>query len=945
MKDVWRTLSLSLLLCLIVGDLPLQAQYTSVNRMAVMTGAGYISIANKNAYNYDLASAGAMSIDAWVMPTSFAAGYMTIVGNDYTTGYWFGTSPNGKLIFYPWGGTYYESSGAVVLNQWSHVAIGFNARSNTLRFYINGVLDRTVTTAQGSIGTTKTDLRIGADRYHGGPDYYWTGRVDEVRIWDAALEFNTASGLLYKIPHALVNGRYGRYLKGCWRLNGDVTDETGTGIGNTIGTGSFVHSAPFPLHYPRICAVFNNGITMTGAPIHDYFAIPGAVSTMQFTTNYTVECWVKRTTGGGASYQTLLYKGSDYFGQRTWGLQVNKSTSKLRFLPTGNPADVLESTANVPVGQWTHVAASFQQVAKSLYTAIVYVNGIPSGSKNYTTSGTPNQLDLLIGRGDPAGATSGSNTGLAGALDEVRLWSTVRSADEIADNHRREFNGPVSGLLAVYRLDGDIYDLSGNNHNGSKTLPASSDIYFLDANDLPAAPSITLVAPNGGETWNIGSTRSITWTASSLQNVRIELSRDGGLSYTELTAKTGAATGSLNWTVTAPATATARVRITTVTPTGVEDISNANFVIAEPTPTLAVDPKSLVFGMFQGGALPPPQTVHLTNVGGQTMTWMAAGGAGGWLGLLPSSGSGNVDSLQVSITSNALTVGTYTENIVFTGNMSNSGLVVPVTLRVTQVPLHSIEGRIMHGNTPLPLVPVELLGTSTYTTTTDGNGRFFLVHIPEGDYTLRPVSDYYEFTPAERSYLPLTANVTNADFTARPKQGTARIHHKEGWNLLSIPVVPTNMSPVAVFPMHIPPAYRYSASDGYEIVDKIEPGVGYWVKFPTEDSVDVIGSVVASITISVTSASGGWNMIGTAAGPTQVASLLTVPSSIIRTVYAYDPVAGYTALGLNSELRPGNGYFMKVLASGTVTINAAPFTGGPPPASLSIPSVRYQRLE
>jgi hypothetical protein len=36
---------------------------------------------------------------------------------------------------------------------------------------------------------------------------------------------------------------------------------------------------------------------------------------------------------------------------------------------------------------------------------------------------------------------------------------------------------------------------------------------------------------------------------------------------------------------------------------------------------------------------------------------------------------------------------------------------------------------------------------------------------------------------------------------------------------------------------------------------------------------------------------------------------------------------------------------MKVLASGTVTINAAPFTGGPPPASLSIPSVRYQRLE
>lgn len=945
MKGIWKVLRLAMLLIGVVCCQPLQAQYTAVNHMAAMTGAGYISIPNNNAYNYDLASAGAMSIDAWVMPTSFASGYMTIVGNDYTTGYWFGTSPSGKLIFYPWGGTYYESNGAVVLNQWSHVAIGFNARSNTLRFYINGALDRALTTAQGSIGTTKTDLRIGADRYHGGPDYYWTGRVDEVRIWDAALDFSTAAGMLYRIPHALVNGRFGRSLKGCWRMNNSAADETGSGNGTTVGTGAFVQTPPLPPHYARICAVLNNGITPTGAPIHDYFAIPGAVSTMQFTVNYTVECWVKRTSGGGASYQTLFYKGSDYFGQKTWGLQVNKGTSKLRFLPTGNTADVLESSASIPVGQWTHVAAKFQQVAKSLYTATVYVNGLPAGTKNYTTTGVANQLDLLIGRNDPASATSGAAAGFAGSIDEVRIWSEVRTDDEIVDNYRREFNGAVTGLLAVYRLDGDIYDLSGNGHHGSKTLPASSDIYFLDATDLPAAPSITLLAPNGGETWNIGTTRSITWTATGLLNVRIELSRDGGSSYTQLTAKTGAAAGSFNWTVTAPATTTARVRITTVTPTGIEDASTANFTIAEPTPTLAVDPKGLVFGMFQGGALPPPQKLHLTNVGGQTMTWAATPGAGGWLGVAPSSGAGNVDSLHVSITSSALPVGTYTENIVFTGNMSNSGLVVPVTLRVTQVPLHSIEGRIMLGNTPLPLIPVELTGGSTYTTTTDGNGRFFLLQIPQGDYTLRPSSAYYDFTPTERTFTPLNASVSNADFTARAKQSTARIHYKAGWNLLSIPVVPTNTDPVAVFPTHVPPAYRYTASDGYEIIDKLEPGVGYWVKFPIEDSVDVPGTMVASITLTVTSAIGGWNMIGTAAGPTQVAALHTVPSAIVKAIYAYDPVAGYTLLGPTDELRPGNGYFMKVLANGTVTINAAPFTGGPPPASLSIPAVRFPRLE
>jgi len=95
----------------------------------------------------------------------------------------------------------------------------------------------------------------------------------------------------------------------------------------------------------------------------------------------------------------------------------------------------------------------------------------------------------------------------------------------------------------------------------------------------PGGDTVTVTAPNGGESWTIGETETITWTSSgSITDVKIELQRATAGSWEELTAST-TNDGSYPWVVTGTATTEATVRISKVGDATVNDISNAVFSI------------------------------------------------------------------------------------------------------------------------------------------------------------------------------------------------------------------------------------------------------------------------------------------------------------------------------------------------------------------------------
>jgi|GEM_PF-2621317 len=99
-------------------------------------------------------------------------------------------------------------------------------------------------------------------------------------------------------------------------------------------------------------------------------------------------------------------------------------------------------------------------------------------------------------------------------------------------------------------------------------------------------PEVTVVSPNGGEFWNIGSEQFISWTSLHYDGVfDIELSRDAGDSWKTL-AENVSANGTYQWTVSGPTSELCVIRV--VSETGaVSDVSDSTFTI-RPKPDLLV---------------------------------------------------------------------------------------------------------------------------------------------------------------------------------------------------------------------------------------------------------------------------------------------------------------------------------------------------------------------
>ncbi|MFZ1947073.1 MAG: metallophosphoesterase [bacterium] len=121
-------------------------------------------------------------------------------------------------------------------------------------------------------------------------------------------------------------------------------------------------------------------------------------------------------------------------------------------------------------------------------------------------------------------------------------------------------------------------------------VPASSSLAVtvtLDTTDLEA-PEVTVVAPNGQESWEVGSTYDVAWTATDnfgVVTVAILLSRDGGAVYGDTLAVGEANDGLYSWTVTPDATAAARVMVVAADRGGNQgaDASDGEFEIKEQT--------------------------------------------------------------------------------------------------------------------------------------------------------------------------------------------------------------------------------------------------------------------------------------------------------------------------------------------------------------------------
>lgn len=146
-------------------------------------------------------------------------------------------------------------------------------------------------------------------------------------------------------------------------------------------------------------------------------------------------------------------------------------------------------------------------------------------------------------------------------------------------------------------------------------------------------PQVEVVAPNGGETWQLNTKRTIEWSTRYLSGtVDIELLRNG--SSVATIASNTADDGSYEWQIPDDQTAGGGYKIEVVASDGsASDQSDGSFTLGSP-PELDISPQELTFA--SGGNV---KTFSVSNDGGGTLSWSVSESAS-WLSVAPSSGSG-----------------------------------------------------------------------------------------------------------------------------------------------------------------------------------------------------------------------------------------------------------------------------------------------------------------
>lgn len=180
-----------------------------------------------------------------------------------------------------------------------------------------------------------------------------------------------------------------------------------------------------------------------------------------FSTGLTFECWVKWDAFNNWSRLLELGNGP---GSNNLIFSNQASSSTLRFeVYQGGTTQGVNSAASLVTGRWYHVAVT--QTSTGVVT--LYVDGVPAGNGTIQTPLDVSRAQCYIGRSSWAG-----DGYLDSRIDEVRIWSVVRTAAEIKQHLLRPVAPDATGLVAYYKC---------NEGSGTALVNASSNGVVGDA--------------------------------------------------------------------------------------------------------------------------------------------------------------------------------------------------------------------------------------------------------------------------------------------------------------------------------------------------------------------------------------------------------------------------------------------------------------------------------
>jgi len=201
-------------------------------------------------------------------------------------------------------------------------------------------------------------------------------------------------------------------LVGLWHFDGNADDSSGNNNSGTEEGGANYASS-----------LMGQALSLNGSS--GYVMVPDS-NTLDITDKITIEAWINPTTLGSFKYIVSKRLGL----VANYGFRLNGG--KLEFYYAGSTGwQAWHSDSDViSLGSWQHVAAVFTFGSGSV---ALYVNGAPvNGSWRLGHDG----LEAVITNDHPLriGALyEGKLLPFDGLIDEVRIWNSVLTADQLMD--------------------------------------------------------------------------------------------------------------------------------------------------------------------------------------------------------------------------------------------------------------------------------------------------------------------------------------------------------------------------------------------------------------------------------------------------------------------------------------------------------------------------------
>ena len=262
---------------------------------------------------------------------------------------------------------------------------------------------------------------------------------------------------------SIING-----LADWWAAEGDANDKAGNNNGALVGGVSFTNG------------MVGQAFSLNGT--NGYVSIPDSPSLRAFTSNITVETWIKVDQFPSKDWTAIVTKGDT-----SWRLHRYSATSTVGLSING--LGDLAGSRSVDDGQWHHVAGVYDGT-----NLLLYVDGALDTSKSASGPIPQNNYPVCIGE-------NAEKTGRIwnGLIDEVSIYNRALTPAEIQSIYDASITGKCPTPPTIVLPPTDQTTFQGGSTVLDVIASGTPPLYYqwcFNGTNIPAATNNALALTN-----------------------------------------------------------------------------------------------------------------------------------------------------------------------------------------------------------------------------------------------------------------------------------------------------------------------------------------------------------------------------------------------------------------------------------------------------------------